>query len=141
MSTFTSLDAQIMQERLARNRKQPIMDETEAAREDYEPCTQEVGKGGLHGKIKELCNSQWPRWIVLDARTDKKSCIPVGCQDMTVFLPGKKLLCAELKAKGRKRSPEQLAWATQMRMNGFTVHEVFSVEQFYDLAQREIGAV
>lgn len=94
----------------------------------------EVGHGGLQEQIRAFCAEQWPKWLVIQARSDQRSTIAVGAHDFTVFLPGGRLLCVETKAKGKKQTPEQLAWAKQMEMLGHTVHVCRSLDEFRNLA-------
>lgn len=84
----------------------------------------------LHDKVAAWCDSQHPRVKYITARTDQKSTIAVGCQDYTIFLPGGRTACFELKAKGGKLSPEQLSWHKEMEMLGHKVQTVWSYEEF-----------
>jgi hypothetical protein len=98
----------------------------------------EVGRGGLVEQISEHCQAQWPKWVMDYGRTDKKSTREIGAHDATIWLPSGKVLCLELKAKNRKRSPAQLAWALKMEMLGTVVHECRSLERFIALAKAEM---
>ncbi len=93
----------------------------------------EVRKGGLVDQIKEICAAQWPRWIVLSARTDKRSGLPLGCHDMTIFASGGRVFYVELKAKGNKLDPDQLIWKKELEMLGTIVHVIYSVGEFKKL--------
>ena len=86
----------------------------------------------LHKQIMAWCDAQWPRWKYIRARSDQPSTIAVGCQDFTIFGPGK-VLCVECKRAGAKQDHEQLCWATEMRMLGHTVFVVHSMEEFLKL--------
>jgi len=90
----------------------------------------ETGHGGLQEQIRDHCRAQWPEWLVIQARPDKKSTIAEGAQDFTIFLPGCRLLCGETKAKGGKRTPEQLAWAIRMERLGHKVHLWYNMDDF-----------
>lgn len=52
----------------------------------------------------------------------KRSRIQPGAQDFTVFLPGGKTLCVEMKVDKGKRSAGQIEWAEKMAAVG---HHVF----------------
>lgn len=95
----------------------------------------ETGRDGLHCKIQKWCDDQWPRWKVVSARTDVPSTLPVGCHDMTIFGPFPICICAELKAKGKKPSLDQNNWIAEMRALGWTVHLIFSEQEFFDLPE------
>ncbi len=102
----------------------PVVGEPETI---HAPVNQE---SELHDEIESWCLSQHPRVKYIHARMDKPSCIAVGCQDFTLFLPGGRTFCVELKAKGGKLSPEQLAWRKEMEMLGHKVHVAWSMEEF-----------
>jgi hypothetical protein len=95
----------------------------------------EVGKGGLQEQIIGFCNSQWPKWKCIYARTDKKSTIALGAHDITCFLPDGRVICVELKSKTGKLSAEQSQWAAEMKMLGHTVHVVRSLQEFLCLTK------
>ena len=105
--------------------------------EVIERAERETGAGGLHEQIMEHCGKQWPRWKYRHARTDKKTTEELGTEDFTIFLPGNKTLHVECKARNEKPSPEQLIWATELRMLGHTVHFVWSFEEFLALVTAE----
>lgn len=86
----------------------------------------------LHQSIMDYCNSQWPRWKYIRARSDCESTIEAGACDFTIFLPGAKAICIECKAKGRKQSPKQRDWAKEMQMLGWNVAVVYSFGAFLD---------
>lgn len=83
----------------------------------------------LHDKIIEYCNAQWPRWKYIHARMDRRSTIAVGCQDFTVFAPGR-VLCIECKRVGCKLDKDQMIWRKELEMLGHTVHVVTTFEGF-----------
>lgn len=93
----------------------------------------EAKESELHNEIIAFCNSQWPRWPYIHCRMDKRSTVAVGCQDFTIFRPDGKVLCIEVKGKGKKRTPEQIAWAFQMQKVGYTVHCIHSWAEFLEL--------
>lgn len=87
----------------------------------------------LADEIRRHCNAQWPRWKIITARTDKRSTIELGAHDMTIFLPGPRTLCLELKSKTGKRTEAQLAWAAELKLCGHTVHCIRTFQEFLDL--------
>lgn len=89
----------------------------------------------LHERIIDFCNSQWPRWKYIRARMDKKSTIQVGSQDFTIFASGSRTFCFECKREGEKRTDDQLIWAKEMEMLGFTVHCITRYEHFLETIQ------
>lgn len=126
---ISPLEFQQMQERVARNRRQPvIMDDVDAA-----ACEREVGPGGLHQQIIDWCNSQWPQVKFIHSRTDKRSTVEGGVHDFTIYLPQGRNLNIECKAKGKKQTIKQLGWALQLEQLGHRVHVVTSKEQFLKL--------
>lgn len=63
---------------------------------------------------------------------DKRSTIAAGCQDFTIFTPGR-VLCVECKRVGGKLTLEQNAWAIEMKMLGYEVRVVETFEEFLNL--------
>ena len=99
----------------------------------------EVGKGGLQEQILAHCRAQWPKWKVIQSRSDQRSAIAVGAHDMTIYLPKGAVLNIECKAKGKKQSKEQLSWAKELEMLGHFVYVVRDLNFFIGLAQQEIA--
>lgn len=87
-------------------------------------------ESGIHQKIMDYCNGQWPPWLYIRARMDKRSTIAPGAQDFTIFAPGSRVLCVECKRTGEKLSTDQLIWHKQMEMLGHQVHTVTGFDQF-----------
>lgn len=116
------------QEILRRQQQNPIRGSS--AEFVHGQAPKEVGDGGLHGKILEWCNNQWPRWKVIWARTDVKSTLPLGCNDMTVLMPRGRVVCVELKSATGKLSEDQLSWRAELRLLGHEVFVVRSLEEF-----------
>jgi len=92
-------------------------------------------EGSLHEEIQRYCDSNFPPWKVIHARMDKKSTIPNGAQDFTIFMPQGQVLCVECKSGTGKLSPEQLIWSKELAMLGHTVHVVRSMEEFIKLVE------
>lgn len=92
-----------------------------------------VKESALHVEIMSWCDVQWPRVMYIHSRMDRKTTIAVGAPDFILFLPHGKILCLEIKRKGKKRTPEQLAWALEMQRLGHTVHCIDSWAQFQQL--------
>jgi len=98
------------------------------------PTSQPVDQESkLHADIIEFCDTRWPRWKYIHARMDKKSCIQVGAQDFTIFLPDGRFLLVECKARGGKLDPDQQIWRKEMEMIGHTVHTIWSMDEFLAL--------
>jgi hypothetical protein len=91
----------------------------------------------LHNRIMAHCNSQWPKWKYIRARSDMASTIAVGAQDFTIFLPGGRVLCVECKSKTGKITPAQRDWEHEMAALGHIVHEVRSFDEFMKLIDAE----
>jgi hypothetical protein len=89
----------------------------------------------LHDAIMRWCNAQWPRWKYIHARPDKPSGIEAGVADFMIFGPNRRVIIVECKKRDGKQSQEQLCWAAEMRMLGFTVNVVRSMEQFLELVR------
>ena len=98
----------------------------------------------LHAQIKAWCANQWPRWVVVSARMDVPSTLPVGCHDMTIFAPPAKhpswpqlptVFCFELKKRGGKLSAEQRSWIELMRCADHTVHVIDSFDAFLEIVK------
>lgn len=102
----------------------------EFMRSEHSPAEREVGKGGLQEQIQDWCNAQWPKWVCDFPRTDLKSTLPVGRHDATVWGVFPKCILVETKAKGKKRTTAQLAWAMLLEQLGWKVHVVYSMEEF-----------
>lgn len=84
----------------------------------------------LHGPIlKWLKDNKVPHY---HARPDQESGLTKGAPDFAVFLPGKTILI-ECKTVEGKLSVDQLAWKMMAEQNGFTVHVVRSMDEFYAL--------
>lgn len=99
----------------------------------------EVGRGGLHDQIIRHCNAQWPRWKFRHARTDCPTTEELGVEDFTVFLPRNITLHVECKTANGKESPEQLAWAYEMKLLGHEVHLVRSLKEFIELCDKTMN--
>ena len=94
-----------------------------------EGVTQEIP---LHNAIIKHCNSQWPRWLYLHANPAVKSTIAKGCQDCTIFMPGGRVVCVEVKTKTGKLSEDQRNWAHEMERLGHHVWVVRSMAEFLE---------
>ena len=66
---------------------------------------------------------------------DKQSTLEKGTPDMVIFGPFPLVLIIECKAKNRKQSGEQLAWACQARALSWPVHVCRNFDQFMALAK------
>lgn len=129
-----------MLERTERNMKRSAPRDIDFER-PFQGCDREVGKGGLHEKIKEHCDKQWPRWKYITSRTDQKSTIGVGIHDFTIYLPGGKTLNIECKTKDGKLTEEQAIWIHELRMLEHPVHIVRSLEEFKAICERTLAGI
>ena len=84
----------------------------------------------LHRKIMAWCDSQFPKWKYIRARSDRKSTIALGAQDFTIFASAGRTFCVEVKSSTGKLDSAQLIWKKEMDMNAHTVHLVQSMEDF-----------
>lgn len=122
---ISPFQAQQIIERLERNRRV-----VSTASVESDQSIREVGKGGLQQQIIDWCDSQWPKWVYDFPRTDKRSTVPIGRHDATIWGPYPKCFVIEAKAKGKKRTVEQNNWAARLRLLGWEVKEVYSLEEF-----------
>lgn len=126
--TLTNIQYQEVLVRLGRNTKRP---QTSI----HEPCSRETGKGGLHERIIEHCNKQWPRWKFRHARTDRPTTEEKGVEDFTLFLPGNRTIHCECKSRDGKLSIDQQSWRLEMGLLGHEVHTVDSFEKFLEVVK------
>lgn len=123
--SISTLEYQQLLVRLAQNNKPASIGE---------PVEQEMK---LHEDIMSYCMAKSPRWMFIRARSDKRSGIAIGANDMTIFMGDGKVLCVECKSKTGKLTKEQLIWREEMRLLGHTVHEVRSMEDFFKAVKEE----
>jgi len=130
MSQFTNAWYLQMQAKFSKGKSQ-----LDAPAQSSKLATRETGKGGLNEQIAEWCKAQWPKWVILSARTDMPSTLPLGAHDMTVFGPYPKIILCENKSSKGKRTIEQQHWARYLEILGWQVHVVQSFEQFLELTK------
>lgn len=99
----------------------------------------EIGKYGLQGEIMGWCDAQWPKWVYDFPRTDLKSTLPSGRHDATVWGPFPKCFLIETKAKGKKRTEEQLIWAARLQALGWEVRVIYSLNEFKKVIANELS--
>ena len=116
MSSISQFQLEQMQARLALNRHEAVP-------------PPELEKD-LHAEIMLYCDRQWPRWLYIHARTDKRTTNAPGVPDLPIFLPGGRVLLIEVKRPGQKVSPTQLAWHAEAAKLGHEVHIVHSMDEF-----------
>lgn len=87
----------------------------------------------LHFKIMEYCDAKHPKWKYIRARSDKKSTIQVGAQDITIFASEKRVFCFECKRPGKHPTTDQLVWHIEMELLGHKVHVITSYEEFINI--------
>lgn len=108
----------------------------EAAQAAHDAVPQEIP---LHRDIEAYCNEQWPRWKFVHARTDRKSTIGTGVHDYTIFLPGHRVLCVEVKSKTGKLDDAQQGWRLEMKRLDHEIHVVRSMHDFRDAVNVVLG--
>jgi hypothetical protein len=84
----------------------------------------------LHRQIIDYCNGKYPRWKFRHARMDRKTTEELGTEDFTIFADGNRTFHFEAKAKGKKRTIEQAAWALEMHLLEHEVHVIWSFSEF-----------
>ena len=89
----------------------------------------------LHDDIIDYCNNQWPRWLYIHARMDKRSTIAVGANDFTIFASGGRTFCIECKRKNEKLDPDQLIWQKEMEMLGHRVFVCRNMDEFREVVK------
>ena len=92
-------------------------------------------ESNLFDYVDRFCASKWPNWVQIYARTDKKSTLPVGCHDRTIFGPFPKVLLIEGKKAGEKPNADQLIWHKRLEMLGWIVHVIRSEVEFLELTK------
>lgn len=121
---ITPAEAILIQQRLARNRKDNLQPDPQQPSRGYKQESE------LREKILEFCGKQWPRWKCVWARDDRKSTLPVGTHDITVLASGGKIFCMELKSHQGKPTPEQRDWIYECHLLGHEVYIVRDMAQF-----------
>ncbi len=111
---------QAMLARLERNR---IRQPSESATDEPE--------SKLHRQIEDWCRQRG--WPYVHSRMDKRTTTAVGVPDFIIFAKNGRVLCVEAKRKGRKPTPQQLAWLAQIRKLGHTASIIYSFEEFMEL--------
>lgn len=103
---------------------------SEEIKAPLDTAEKEIGKDGLQSEIIRWCDAQWPRWVYDFPRTDLKSTLPVGRHDATIWGPFPKCFLIETKAKGKKRTEDQLIWGARLHALGWEVRVVYSLDEF-----------
>lgn len=86
----------------------------------------------LRDDIDKYCRNQWPQWLIIAARTDRRSTIAEGAHDVTIFADKGRTFCFELKSKTGKPTVEQLGWAMRMQALGHVVKVIRSMTEFLE---------
>lgn len=102
---------------------------------EFEEERDEIGRGGIHDKIIEYCEKQWPKWMYIRHRTDKKSGIQQGAPDFVIALPNGMTLWLECKAKGKKLTNHQLGWKVMLDQLQQKYALVHSFEEFQSVCK------
>jgi hypothetical protein len=85
---------------------------------------------------KQICNLLRLRGIIfLNPAMSKKSPLPIGWPDFTIFLDGGKVLFLECKFEGGKLTDEQFIYATRLANRGYAHHVVRTLREVQDLLQ------
>lgn len=87
----------------------------------------------LHGQIVDYCKGQFPKWKFRRARMDVKTTEEKGVEDFTIFASDNRTFHFECKARGKKRTTEQLSWALEMQLIGHEVHCIESFSEFLNV--------
>lgn len=117
---FTTADLIAMQARLSPKRvtsPDAVADESELAED-----------------IRKFCVSKG--WLICRARTDRRSTIPVGWPDFSIFRDAARPVFAELKRKNGKVSTEQLGTISHLRKLGYVAGIVDSMSSFLELIKQ-----
>jgi hypothetical protein len=96
----------------------------------YEPCTHEVGKGGLHERIEEYCRSKG--WVYVHSRTDQRSTTALATPDFVIAADDGRTFWIECKRKGSKATPEQQGKILMLQKLGHKATIVWSYEEFLE---------
>ena len=89
----------------------------------HKPTSKAVeSENDLHKEIIEYCERQG--WLYIHARMDMPSTIQVGHPDLSIFMPGRKVVFIECKARKSKTSDEQLIKVAHARKLGFVAEIV-----------------
>lgn len=99
---------------------------------DYVPEGQEIRH--LHEPIIKWCESQHPRIPYVHSRTDKKSTTGKGVCDFLIAYQGK-VYFIECKTRTGKLSPDQLAFALLLSFQGFKLHVIRSMKEFFEVVK------
>lgn len=81
----------------------------------------------LHEQILDYCRSKG--WRAVHSRMDKKTTTDLGVPDFIISAPGR-VFFIEAKRKGRKPTPEQLAFMAHVRNHGHPCGVVYSFQEF-----------
>ena len=138
MVTFSQSDftAHQLRQATAKASRMPVGASGGVSGIDSNPVERE---SALAKAILAHCAAQWPRWKVKFARTDKKSTLPVGCHDMTIFANDGRIFCFELKRGKEKPSHEQLIWNAELANLGHLVHVIRSMPEFLDAVGEKLN--
>ncbi len=87
-------------------------------------------EGDLHDQIQAYCDAQWPKLVTIHSRMDRPTTNEKGVADFIIFCQYPKVVVIEAKAKNKKQSIDQLAWAKRMEAVGWKTHVVHSFQEF-----------
>lgn len=86
----------------------------------------------LRDDIDQYCKNQWPHWVLIVARTDKRSTIAGGAHDITLFADRGRVFCFELKSRTGKLTIDQIGWSKRMELLGHKVKVIRSMSEFLE---------
>lgn len=90
-------------------------------------------ESGLHEAIVAECRVRG--WAVIHSRMDRKATCTVGSPDFVILASEGRTIYVEAKARNRKRTTAQLAFAAHASKLGHTVHLVNNLEEFMRVCQ------
>lgn len=96
-----------------------------ARRAGYKPKQMEKD---IQQDIVDYCKER--RWPVLRHCMAHKIWGTIGWPDLTILLPGAKVMLVECKRKGQKLRPEQLGLKTWSKELGHEIHIVTCLDEF-----------
>ena len=120
--SFSELDLQTMQTRLARNRRTVPAVATLDAVPDGEEAK-------LHEQI--IAELRALRWLYSHSRMDKRATVQPGTPDFTIFPPGGKAFFVECKTRTGKLTAEQTAFKHCAEASDYRFALVRSMAEFH----------
>lgn len=123
---ISNAEYQVMQQRLAANRKQSTVKESLTV----QPVAREKD---LHAMIFDHCRSK--KWIVFHGSMSERTGRTLGEPDFTILADGGRVFFVECKSKQGKLSPAQFAMRHHACSLGHPFHVVFSFAEFLEIVK------